>query len=63
MFRGGVRRIPSQPAGSNASKLMGTLGVSVSLDTNSASMPHMYELGFDPLGDKVALAVHRRVSH
>ena len=33
--------------------LLGTLGVSVSLDTNSASMPHMCELGFETPGDKV----------
>ena len=33
--------------------LLGTLGVSVSLDTNSASMPHMCELGFETPGDEV----------
>ena len=33
--------------------LLGTLGGSVSLDTNSVSMPHMYELDFETPGDKV----------
>ena len=59
---GGVGRIRSQPPKMLASQagllallwvLLGTLGVSVSLDTNSASMPHMCELGFETPGDKV----------
>jgi hypothetical protein len=33
--------------------LLGILGVFVSLDTNSAPMPHMCELGFETEGDKV----------
>ena len=32
--------------------LLGILGVFVSLDTNSAPMPHMCELGFETEGDK-----------
>ena len=32
---------------------LGTLGVSMSLDTNSASMPHMCELGFETPGEEV----------
>ena len=33
--------------------LLDTIGVSVSLDTNSESMPHMCELGFETPGNKV----------
>ena len=49
MIRGGVRRICSQPAKLPAllGVLLGTLGVSVSLDTNSTSMPHMCKIRFD----------------
>jgi hypothetical protein len=55
MILGGVRRICSQPAKLPAllGVLLGTLGVSVSLDTNSASMPHMCKIRFDTPGDKV----------
>ena len=43
----------TSPAGSLLRVFLGTLGVSVYLDTNSASMPHMCELSFETPGDKV----------